>query len=61
MANDKQMSNKPLTLSSEGEKIDKVFQTAVRKALKRHKEAGNAIAIWRDGKVVILSPDQINA
>jgi hypothetical protein len=61
MANDKQNRNKPVTLTSDGEKIDKVFQTAVKKALKRHKSAGNPIAIWRDGKVVILKADEINA
>ena len=61
MANDQKLSNKPLTLTSEGEKIDKVFETAVKKALKRHKKAGNSIAIWRDGKVVILSADEIKA
>lgn len=61
MANDKRTSNKPLTLSYEGEKIDKAFQTAVKKALKRHKKAGNSIAIWRDGKVVILSAGEIKA
>ena len=61
MANDQKLRNKPLTLTSEGEKIDKVFETAVKKALKRHKNAGNSIAIWRDGKVVILSADEIKA
>ena len=49
MANDQKLRNKPLTLTSEGEKIDKVFETAVKKALKRRKNAGNSIGIWRDG------------
>jgi len=57
----KQAIEKPVTLSSEGEKIDRVFKIAVRNALKRHKTAGNSIAIWREGKVVILTPDQIKA
>lgn len=55
------LNNKPVTLTSEGTKIDKVFEMAVKKALKRHKKAGNSIAVWRDGKVVILSADEINA
>lgn len=61
MAKNKQITNTPTTLLSEGLKIDKVFETAVKKALKRHKDAGNSIAVWRDGKVVILSPDEIKA
>ena len=61
MANNIQLKENSPTLLSKGEKIDKVFETAVRKALKRHKDAGNSIAVWRNGKVVILTPDQIKA
>ncbi len=61
MADNQQLSKKSITLTSEGEKIDKVFEMAVKKALRRHKSAGNSIAIWRDGKVVILDADQIKA
>jgi hypothetical protein len=31
----------------------------VQDALREHKAFGNPIAIWRDGKVVILPPDEI--
>lgn len=34
-------------------------QEAVRAALREHKQAGNPIAAWRDGKVVLLPPEQI--
>lgn len=34
-------------------------QEAVRAALRDHKRAGNPIAVWRDGKVVLLPPGQI--
>ena len=61
MAENKKNNDKTVTLTSEGEKIDKVFEMAVKKALKRHKSAGNSVAIWREGKVVILSADQIKA
>lgn len=61
MAYNKQLTEKPVTLTSEGENIDRVFKIAVKKALKRHKAAGNSIAVWREGKVVILTPDQIKA
>jgi predicted ABC-type ATPase len=32
---------------------------AVREALLRHKERGESIVIWRDGKIVTLGPDEI--
>jgi hypothetical protein len=34
-------------------------QEAVRAALREHKLAGNPVAAWRDGKVVLLPPEQI--
>lgn len=36
-------------------------QDAVRAALREHKQAGNPVATWRDGKVVLLPPEQIEA
>jgi hypothetical protein len=36
-------------------------QQAVRAALREHKLAGTPIAIWRDGKVVLVPPDKIDA
>jgi hypothetical protein len=32
---------------------------AVAQALDRHRRLGQSIAVWQDGKVVILAPDQI--
>jgi hypothetical protein len=50
--------------------IDKVFATpglidaamarGVREALRRHKALGESIAVWRDGKVVIVPPEEID-
>jgi hypothetical protein len=48
-----------LDLYRDGKEIEKVFQLAVREALKMHKCMGNPIAIWRDGKVVIVPPEEI--
>lgn len=42
-----------------GKEIEGIFRHAVREALLRHKKLGESIAVWRDGKVVILSPDEI--
>lgn len=42
------------------EEINKAFERAVREALLKHKQAGNPVAVWRDGKVVLLQPDEID-
>lgn len=35
------------------------IRLAVREALWRHKQLGQSVAIWEDGKVVILKPEDI--
>ena len=32
---------------------------AVARALERHKKLGESVAVWKDGKVVMLKPNQI--
>jgi ABC-type proline/glycine betaine transport system ATPase subunit len=39
--------------------IEKVLRRAVNHALLMHKRLGNPIAIWKDGKVVIVPPEEI--
>jgi hypothetical protein len=39
--------------------VDSAMQRAAREAVRRHKLLGESIAVSRDGKVVILSPDEI--
>ena len=34
-------------------------ERAVREALLKHKKNGNSVAVWQDGKVVILKPEEI--
>ena len=41
--------------------IASAFQRGVRAALLRHKALGESIVIWRDGRVVEVPPDQIDA
>ncbi|MEW6738626.1 MAG: hypothetical protein ACOYU2_05480 [Nitrospirota bacterium] len=43
----------------EGTLIDKALKEGVREALIRHKQASNPIVVWRDGKVVWLTPEEI--
>lgn len=42
-----------------GKDIERVLQHAVHNALRMHKRLGNPIAIWKDGKVVIVPPEEI--
>ncbi len=48
-----------IDLCRDAEEIGKVLQLAVREALKMHKCLGNPIATWKDGKVVIVPPEEI--
>ena len=42
-----------------GEAINRAYERAVREALRKHKLAGNPVPISRNGKVVLLQPDEI--
>ena len=42
-----------------GQAIEKVLQRAVNHALLMHKRMGNPIATWKDGRVVIVPPEEI--
>lgn len=46
-------------LFEDGRAIDEALRLGVRDALLRHKRLGQRVAVWQDGKVVILEPDQI--
>ena len=41
------------------EKITHALAQGVRDALIKHKQAGNPIVVWRDGKIVWLKPEEI--
>jgi len=42
-----------------GKEIEEILRRAVQHALLMHKRAGNPIATWKDGKVVIVPPEEI--
>jgi hypothetical protein len=44
---------------SDDKAIEKAIEKATVEALKMHKLAGNPVAVWQDGKVVILKPEEI--
>ncbi len=39
--------------------IGEVLQRAVNHALLMHKRIGNPVAAWKDGRVVIIPPEEI--
>ena len=49
----------PLDRVEDVPRILAAMRRAVRAALLEHKRLGNPVAVWRDGRVVWLSPDEI--
>ena len=41
------------------EGMEAAMNRAIRQALLRHKRLGESIAVWRDGRVVIVPPEEI--
>lgn len=39
--------------------LTRALTKAVKQAILQHKRAGNPIAIWRDGQVVWIDPEEI--
>lgn len=52
-------SSKFVPPPDEGKAIDEALARAVRAALIDHKHAGNPVAVWRDGRVVWIQPEDI--
>ncbi len=51
------MNNEPPKLLSE--RIYQGVNKAITEARERHRKLGESVAIWEDGKVVILPPEKI--
>ena len=45
--------------SLHGKEVEDAFRQAVQHALWQHKRLGNPVAVWKDGQVVIVPPDEI--
>jgi len=41
------------------DRILEALRVAVREALRDHARAGNPVAVWRDGRVVWIPPEEI--
>jgi hypothetical protein len=47
-------------LFEEGTPIDQAINAAVKNAVDRHKKLSQSIVVWRDGKVLIIDPKDID-
>jgi hypothetical protein len=43
----------------QGEPVSSALRRAVRHALLEHKRAGNPVATWKDGEVVIIPAEEL--
>jgi hypothetical protein len=41
------------------DKAEAAIKDAVRKVIEQHKKTGRPLSIWRDGRVVHVSPDSV--
>lgn len=48
-----------LDLVEQADEIERILQKAVQHELLIHKRLGNPVAVWRDGKVIVIPPEEI--
>ena len=44
---------------NDADAVTNAIQAGINAALLRHKQTGNPICVWRDGKVVWIAPEEI--
>ncbi|HEX8635470.1 MAG TPA: hypothetical protein VF703_15095 [Pyrinomonadaceae bacterium] len=49
----------PTRMSDETKQIEHAMRRAVREALLMHKRAGNTVAAWKEGRVVLVTAEKI--
>ncbi|HLL71665.1 MAG TPA: hypothetical protein VK363_09550 [Pyrinomonadaceae bacterium] len=49
----------PLKMSDQTKSIEHAMRRAVEQALLTHKRAGNTVATWKDGRVVLVTAEKI--
>jgi hypothetical protein len=49
----------PVERAADLDRIGRALRAGVCDALQRHKRDGDPVAVWREGRVVWLPPDQI--
>jgi hypothetical protein len=61
MASDRKIEkNTPNLLVKYRETVKKAMRKGVREALLKHKQAGNPVAVWHEGKVTLLRPEDLD-
>ncbi len=48
------------SIIEEGSAIDRAIVAARRRVIRRHRQAGVPLVIWRDGKVVEVPPESVD-
>ena len=56
MPSDKDIS----AIMADGKPVDLALKRGAREALVKHKQAGQPIVVWRDGKTVLIPPEEID-
>ena len=49
----------PNLLTVNAKAVEKAYANAVRAALLKHRQTNNPIAVWRQGKVVVLQAENV--
>ena len=52
-------SRSKFDLVEQADEIQRIFQRAVQHELSIHKRLNNPVAFWKDGRVVIVPPEEI--
>lgn len=61
MSTRNEQSKDILEILSEGALVQKALEKAARQAIQEHKEEGLPLAMWRDGRVVWMTAEELEA
>lgn len=61
MASDIHPTKDLLTILREGVLVEQALEKAARRAIREHKEEGLPLAMWRDGQVVWVPAEELEA
>ncbi|MEE9451946.1 MAG: hypothetical protein V3V61_04220 [Gammaproteobacteria bacterium] len=53
------LDSKIAEIFSDTDRLTEILQSGIDDALLKHKQAGNPVCEWRDGKVVWIQPEDI--
>ena len=48
-----------MKLLESSDRLNNAMQAGIKFALRKHKQAGNPVCIWRNNQIVWISPDEI--